>query len=479
MRAGASTRAATLVRRARQARHRLQIVQPALANEPARAHSRLVDALSSERVRVEPSEEDALIVLECWGNFVHSLARLPLVEPAPGLSAVDRWGRHLLESLLLEENPFSRLAQAVESTKRLPVAICQIVASDLAELHWLFKCDSAFLAGEVSRIAHRAGLEDHLDPLSADFSLARRRSQELTPVEEASLRFAQSESWSELVGCLADFHLQNGAGLFACHHAFRWVADDGGRLEGVAEPDPIRLSELIGYDTERQLLLENTEQFVAGFTANNVLLYGDRGAGKSATVKALFNQFRSQGLRLIELPKNRLTDLPRLIPLLRGRRERFIIFIDDLSFEEQETDYKELKALLEGGLETRPENVLLYATSNRRHLVAERFDDREAFPDEAELRWQDTLQQKLSLSDRFGITAIFLTPDQERYLQIVEGLAGQRGLNIEREELRRQALQWASWHNGRSGRTARQFVDQLAGRLAYEASRSAKMTATS
>ncbi|MCL6635108.1 MAG: ATP-binding protein [Peptococcaceae bacterium] len=199
--------------------------------------------------------------------------------------------------------------------------------------------------------------------------------------------------------------------------------------------------------------------------ANNVLLYGDRGTGKSSTVKALLNHYRDRGLRLVEVAKGDLNGFALIARQLRDRPQRFIIFVDDLSFEESEVAYKELKAVLEGGLESRPANVLIYATSNRRHLVREHFSDRAApaGPD-GEVRGNDTVQEKLSLADRFGITVLFTSPDRALYLDIVRGLAKQRGISLAEGELERRALLWEAWHNGRSGRTARQFVDQISGR---------------
>jgi predicted AAA+ superfamily ATPase len=221
---------------------------------------------------------------------------------------------------------------------------------------------------------------------------------------------------------------------------------------------------LVGYAAEREQVVANTARFVAGLPANNVLLYGDRGTGKSSTVKALLNAYAERGLRLVEVPKEALGEFSRLVRLLRGRRERFLVFIDDLSFEEHETEYKGLKAVLEGSLEARPDNVLLYATSNRRHLVRQRFADRDSEPDDIHIG--DTVEEKLSLSDRFGLRVRFLAPDQGRYLLIVRTLAARRALAIADEELEKRALRWATRHGGRSARTARQFVDHLTGELA-------------
>lgn len=463
-----------LERRARRARFGLQLLKPVLDNEAARNHARLVDNLMAHRSAGDATEDGALRVIELWGAFVQGLASLPATEGVAGLSGVDRWGLHILESLLIAENPVGKLAQSLAEGESMSEAILRILSSDLADLQSLYRCDSAYLAGHVKRIAEQAGIGGSFEPLPADFRGRALPRADQTPLQETTLAFAESPDWSQMAGRLVDSYRENGTGNFARFRAFRWTDADGGKLEGVASPDPIRLDELIGYDLERRLLLENTAQFVAGFAANNALLYGDRGTGKSSTIKALLNEFHEQGLRLIEVPTNRLADFPKILGMLRGISLRFIVFVDDLSFGEGESGYTELKALLEGGLEAQPTNVLLYATSNRRHLVQERFSDRMAYAEGEDPRRQDTLQEKLSLSDRFGITVIFVTPDQERYLDIVKGISQRRRLAIDSEDLRRQALQWAARHNGLSGRTARQFVDQLAGRLAFEESRSSK-----
>jgi predicted AAA+ superfamily ATPase len=275
--------------------------------------------------------------------------------------------------------------------------------------------------------------------------------------------FTASGQWSTCLEALAGYYRCTGAGVFGRYGAFRWVSRHE-HLEGIDEPDPVRLEELIGYQSQRQEVVANTEKFLAGLPANNILLYGDRGTGKSSTVKALLNRYRAKGLRLIEVSKSALGDYPLIIRKLRGKPQRFILFVDDLSFEDSEVEYKELKAVLEGGLEVRPANVLIYATSNRRHLIREHFSDRGPTGDgDGDLRAGDTIQEKLSLSDRFGIMVLFGMPDRSLYLDIVRGLAEQRGLAIPGPELEKKALLWETWHNGRSGRTARQFIDDLSG----------------
>ncbi|MCF8012012.1 MAG: ATP-binding protein [Clostridiales bacterium] len=264
-----------------------------------------------------------------------------------------------------------------------------------------------------------------------------------------------------IVNSIARFYKQAGCGKFGYYSAFQWKNS----LVGIEYPDPVKLEDLVGCSRQKQLVIKNTEAFINSKPANNLLLYGERGTGKSSTVKALANEYFASSLRLVEVPKHQLPYLPEILRDLRGHAQHFIIFIDDLSFEESETDYKYMKALMEGGVEVPPENVLLYATSNRRHLVQENWSDLE---DRGEKHIMDAVQEKLSLSDRFGITITYTSPDQEEYLYIVENLARKSGINISEHELREKALQWEKWHNARSGRTARQFIDHLLGQFNTE-----------
>lgn len=272
----------------------------------------------------------------------------------------------------------------------------------------------------------------------------------------------QAEDWGALLPQLAEFYRQFGTGLFATYQAFRWQAGD---LQGIAYPDPIQLEELVGYESQKATLQQNTEALLSGYPALHVLLYGSRGSGKSSLVKALLSAYGEQGLRLIEVNKAQLGDLPLIVDRLRSAPQKFIIFVDDLSFEEDDDAYKALKVVLEGSMTARPQNVVVYATSNRRHLIREFFDDRPRPRDADEIHHWDTVQEKLSFSDRFGLTLTFEPANQPTYLAIVQHLAQQFGLVIEPPTLEFQALQWATRHNGRSGRTARQFIDFLRAEL--------------
>lgn len=246
--------------------------------------------------------------------------------------------------------------------------------------------------------------------------------------------------------------------------AFRWQRETG--LEPVLAPDLPDLADLIGIDAALERLRQNTRQFVHGYAANNVLLWGERGTGKSSAVKGLLREFGADGLRLVEVHKEELFQLPQILRQLRPLPYRFVLFCDDLAFDENEVSYRELKALLEGGLEARPQNLLVYATSNRRHLLPERLRDNS---DSDEVHPEEALSEKLSLADRFGISIGFYPLDETAFLAVVGHLAKRRRLPVEPSTLAAQACLWARLRRGRSGRVARQFVDDLEGRLALAA----------
>lgn len=257
--------------------------------------------------------------------------------------------------------------------------------------------------------------------------------------------------WENQVGELAEFHKQNGYGMFAKYIAFTWRNHS---LIPIASTDSIKLSDLKNYEIPRQKVVDNTESFVNGYPANNVLLYGDRGTGKSSTVHAVLNEYAKSGLRMIEISKNDITDLTMIRELIADSPMKFIIFIDDLCFDSHEDSFGALKAALEGSLSGKKANTLIYATSNRRHLIKESFSDREN-----DINKNDIMQEQLSLSDRFGLSITFINPSKSDYLDIVKKLAGDRGINVDKEKLFLVAEQWASKKGGRSPRCARQFID--------------------
>lgn len=262
-----------------------------------------------------------------------------------------------------------------------------------------------------------------------------------------------SENWSNQVEDLIEYHRKNGYGIYSKHIAFTWRNK---KIIPIKYVDPITLSDLKNYENQRQRVVDNTEGFVKGHPANNVLLYGDRGTGKSSTVHAILNEYHTQGLRMIEIPKSAVSDLTLIREAISGSPMKFIIYIDDLSFDSNDSSFSELKAALEGSLSGKQSNTLIYATSNRRHLIRESFSDRQN-----EMNKNDIMQEQLSLSDRFGLTITFLNPNKAEYLDIVEKIALDRNMEVDLEELCEKAERWATRRGGRSPRCAKQFIDHV------------------
>lgn len=398
-------------------------------------------------------------------NYYQFAASFIPTAAAIGVKGRNPWQEYVLNLILNDENLFSSQAES-RKFSRIPGKIRALAAQDLRLLQALASLTGrqvrALLAGQAP--------ESQLAVLPDWEGLYLEGKADKAKIKGI---FQNMEDWSDGLKALAGYYQENGVGLFGQYHAFRWVkkGDNEGSLVGVKNLDTIQLQHLYEYEAEQAKVLQNTEQFLLGYPANNVLLYGDRGTGKSSTVKALVNKYWKRGLRLVEVQKQDLVDFPVIISQLAGRSQQFILFIDDLSFNEQESQYRELKALLEGGLEARPRNVLVYATSNRRHLVQESFADREITgidPDLEDVRYMDTLEEKLSLADRFGITVTFTSPDKKRYLAIVEKLAADRDLQVDKDELHQRALKWEMSFNSRSARTAKQFIDFMEGQLALD-----------
>lgn len=279
---------------------------------------------------------------------------------------------------------------------------------------------------------------------------------------ELSIHLAESENIEEFKAVLTQFYKEFGVGKFGLHKAFRIEHTElGAEIVPITKIAHVHLDDLVGYEMAKKKLIENTEAFVKGKKANNCLLFGDAGTGKSTSIKAILNQYYDQGLRMIEVYKHQFQDLNDVIAQIKNRNYKFIIYMDDLSFEEFEIEYKYLKAVIEGGLEKKPDNVLIYATSNRRHLIKETFKDKE--DRDEELHTNDTVQEKLSLVARFGVTIFFGKPDKKQFQEIVRQLASRTELEITEEELMLEANKWELSHGGMSGRAAQQFVDYLLG----------------
>lgn len=310
--------------------------------------------------------------------------------------------------------------------------------------------DLAILLAAVRLSPEEILVQSGADQLALSRSLPRWRTGE--PVAE--LRGDLSQCVDQLLA----FYGRRGCGKFVKHRAFIWRDK---AILPVEYPDKITLSDLKGYSFQRELVLENTTLFLQGLPANNCLLYGDRGTGKSSTVKAIMNEYHTKGLRVIEMPKESLMEFPYLVDQIAGLPLKFIIFIDDLSFSKQDETYASLKAVLEGGVAARPDNTLIYATSNRRHLLRETFSDREG----DEVHRNDTIEESLSLADRFGLSVNFSHPDKQAYLALIRSMAEQRGLLEYLPQLEQGAEQWALTRGGRSPRCATQFMNQAEAKL--------------
>lgn len=280
---------------------------------------------------------------------------------------------------------------------------------------------------------------------------------------ELSAKLGKSESTEDFKAILTQFYKEFGVGKFGLHKAFRIEhTEAGASVVPITKISHVHLDDLVGYEIAKQKLIENTESFVEGRRANNCLLFGDAGTGKSSSIKAILNQYYDQGLRMIEVYKHQFQDLNDVIAQIKNRNYKFIIYMDDLSFEEFEIEYKYLKAVIEGGLEKKPDNILIYATSNRRHLVRETFRDKS--DRDEELHTNDTVQEQLSLVARFGVTIYFGRPEKKEFQTIIKELADRNGIQMPEEKLLLEANKWELNHGGMSGRTAQQFIDYLLGK---------------
>ena len=279
---------------------------------------------------------------------------------------------------------------------------------------------------------------------------------------DLAVKFTQNHLPEEMKATLTEFYKEYGVGKFGLHKAFRVVRDEQGvHIVPILNIAHVQLEDLVGYELPKKKLTDNTEAFVEGRKANNCLLFGDAGTGKSTSIKAILNEFYDRGLRMIEIYKHQFEDLSSVISKIKNRNYRFIIYMDDLSFEEFEIEYKYLKAVIEGGLETKPDNVLIYATSNRRHLIRETWGDRSDMTQD-ELHHSDTMQEKLSLVARFGVSINYGAPTQKEYFDIVEHLAAPyENFGLSKDELRQQANAWEMRNGGLSGRTAQQFITYM------------------
>ncbi|MCI9441961.1 MAG: ATP-binding protein [Ruminococcus sp.] len=366
------------------------------------------------------------------------------------------WHTYLTFLLASDENAYSTSCEIVGEVEG---SINQIVLHDFEVMKELFDYD--FRPMEEVLCAGSFSVLQNFQNVNAGSKMFNKRIRDRICMLSQSL--GEAESVREFKDCLTRFYQEFGVGKLGLHKAFRveHPEGEGAQIVPITNIAHVHLDDLVGYEIAKKKLIDNTEAFVEGRKANNCLLYGDAGTGKSSSIKAILNMYYGQGLRMIEVYKHQFRDLNDVIAQIKNRNYKFIIYMDDLSFEEFEIEYKYLKAVIEGGLEKKPDNVLIYATSNRRHLIRETFKDK-ADRDE-ELHTNDTVQEKLSLVARFGVTIYFGSPDKKEFQHIVTTLAKANGIDMPEETLLLEANKWELNHGGLSGRTAQQFIDYLLG----------------
>ena len=365
------------------------------------------------------------------------------------------WKSYIAYLMATDENPFSVLCEMVGAAKDASANV--IVKKDMDNFYHIYNYDFRKAEDVIGTDCLSLLLDYksmHKDANTYNMSVSEK-------VKELRLELDKAKDGNDFFDIVTGFYKKYGVGKFGLNKAFRVVGE--GRdfsIEAITHTSDVTLDHLVGYESQKERLIENTEAFVSGRPANNCLLYGDAGTGKSTCIKAIVNQYYDRGLRLIEIYKHQFRELSQIIRQVKNRNYRFIIYMDDLSFEEFETDYKYLKAVIEGGMEVRPENVLIYATSNRRHLIRETWSDRSDMSQD-EVHRSDTMQEKLSLANRFGVTISFEKPSKKLFDQIVTELAKGAGIDLPEEELIAQANVWSLRNGGYSGRTAEQFIVNL------------------
>lgn len=377
-------------------------------------------------------------------DYANSFVSL-LIKLAEKYNLYGNLFNSLLTNLLINnENSFSL---ALERKHDIAINLKDIVINDFKIIFKMFNTDFSCLTLLQQNLINnfvpsKPVINQEL------FDISRSLQNSLTNCKDVN----------EFYDTLEKFFLTYGVGKFGLNKAFRY---ENNEICPIIHIGNGRLDQLVGYESQKKILTKNTEAFLSGKKANNVLLYGDSGTGKSSSIKALLNEYYKDGLRMIEIYKHQFKYLPSIIQELQSRNYKFILFMDDLSFEEFEIEYKYLKAVIEGGLEKKPDNILIYATSNRRHLVKQTWSDRQ---DQDEVNINDAKQEKISLSSRFGVKILYTHPNRQNYLEIIDGLAKQYNLQIPQEELHQKALTWEIRYGGFSGRTAKQFINAMLGR---------------
>lgn len=368
------------------------------------------------------------------------------------------WHNYLTFILITNENPFSITCEKIGANDG---SVNEFAKNDFKVFMNLFNFD-------FSKIEKALGINcfslisNYKAIVKKELMYNKNVSEKVQALSE-KLENAKDEE--EFFAGVTGFYKDYGVGMFGLNKAFRIIGNENGevRFNPINNMDKVMLDDLVGYEIQKQKLIENTEAFVQGRKANNTLLYGDSGTGKSTSIKAIVNQYYDQGLRMIEIYKHQFKDLSTVIARIKNRNYKFIIYMDDLSFEEFEIEYKFLKAVIEGGVETKPENILIYATSNRRHLIKETWNDRNDMESTNGIHKSDTVEEKLSLVNRFGCQICYSKPSHKEFYDIVINLARRNNINMPDEELCAEANKWEISHGGISGRTAQQFINHCLG----------------
>ncbi|MBR3811732.1 MAG: ATP-binding protein [Agathobacter sp.] len=369
------------------------------------------------------------------------------------------WHNYLTFYLMMNENPFSMTCEKVGASNG---SVNTLVKKDFAIFKKLFDYDFSQLE-ETLEISCFSDISNYKAIVKKELMYNKNVSEK---VRVLSKQLEEAKNEDEFFQVITTFYKNYGVGMFGMNKAFRIEEKPEGGIafKPINNMENVMLDDLIGYEIQKKKLVDNTQAFVDGKKANNVLLFGDSGTGKSTSIKAIVNQYYDDGLRMIEIYKHQFQYLSTVISEIKNRNYKFIIYMDDLSFEEFEIEYKYLKAVIEGGVETRPDNILIYATSNRRHLIKETWNDRNDVNTAIDRHHSDTVEEKLSLVNRFGVTISFSKPSQKEFFEIVIGLARREGITMSDEELKAEANKWELAHGGLSGRTASQFVTYCLGR---------------
>lgn len=371
------------------------------------------------------------------------------------------WHNYLTYLIISDENPFSL---TYEKAGKQEGTVNGFAINDFTVFKHLFDFDFSAIEKELdincfSTLSNYRAVEKREQIFNKNVS---------EKVRALSEKIEKAKDGAEVFEVVCDFYKAYGVGKFGLNKAFRIETEENGsanmKIRPITNMEPVHLSDLIGYELQKKMLTENTEAFVEGRGANNVLLYGDSGTGKSTSIKAIVNQYYDKGLRMIEIYKHQFVYLSRVISEIKNRNYRFIIYMDDLSFEEQEIEYKYLKAIIEGGVETKPDNVLIYATSNRRHLIKETWNDRSDATQNGDIHRSETIEEKLSLVNRFGLSIGYFKPSRAEFDAMVLELAARHPqIKLEPEYIIAEAHKWEMRNGGISGRTAQQFVNHLCG----------------